>query len=401
MSVADAQQMAKKRLPKGMYDAIATGAGRELTLRWNEEAFNEVAFQPRWDVQNAPRDLSTTVLGHTISLPVMIAPTGHLRMFHVSGEPAVARAAGEAGTIHMVSCFMGYPIEEITAAATGPVFFDMYIAGGRDNVETMLDRAKKAGCTALVITVDIVTGHGVERPAKERVFTPMIGMNFATIMRFGPQLLSRPRWAFDFIRDGMHLDTPMWIKPDGKTASFGEMAWTILSEAPTWDDLPWIREHWDGPIIVKGVLHPDDARRAAAEGVNGIVVSNHGGRNVDGSPATLWALPAMVEAANGEVEVYLDGGVRRGTDVVKALALGARAVLLGRAYVWAQAAAGGAGVARMLNIFRSEIDSTLASLGCPSVAALDPSYIRLLPSWRGPLGSTAGSREPELTRELL
>lgn len=393
-SVEDARLLAKKRLPKGMYAAIATGAGQELTLRWNEEAFDEVAFEPRAAVQHQ-RDLSTTVLGHKVALPVLIAPTGHLRMFNVSGEPAVTRAAGAAGTIHMVSCFMGYPIEEITSVATGPVFFDMYLAGGRDNVETMLDRAKRAGCSALVITVDVAAGHGVERPARQRVYTPMIGMNLSTILRFGPQLLSRPRWAFEFIRDGMHLDTPMWIKPDGKAASFGEMAMTILREAPTWADLPWIREHWNGPIIVKGILHPDDVRRAAAAGVDAVVVSNHGGRNVDGSPATLWALPGVVEAANGELEVYLDGGVRRGTDVVKAIALGARAVLLGRAYVWPQAAAGGAGVARILEIFRAEIDASLASLGCPAVTALDPSYVRLLPGWRGRPAPLASVVQPE------
>lgn len=373
-SVADAEKMAKRRLPKSMFQSIETGAGQELTLRWNVEAFSEVQFRPQAAIQFPEYDLSTTVLGHEIAVPIMIAPTGSIRMFRGEGEPGVAKAAGEAGTIHVVSCFTGYPIEEITAQTSGPVFFDLYIAGGRGNVEAMLDRAKGAGCKALVITADMAGTHGVERPGMATSLEPL-GMNLRTALKYAAELLSKPAWTYDFIRDGMHLDCPMWIKPDGKAASFGEMAQTIMQESPTWDDLPWIRRHWDGPIIVKGILRPEDALRAIDAGVQGIVVSNHGGRNVDGSPATLRVLPEILDVVEDRIEVYVDGGIRRGTDVIKALALGARAVLIGRAYIYPFAAAGSEGVRRILSLFESSMLSTLRSLGCPAVGELNRSYI--------------------------
>lgn len=396
-SVAEAERMARRRLPKSMFESIETGAGQELTLRWNLEAFGEVQFRPQAAIQFPRYDLSTTVLGHEIAVPVMIAPTGSIRMFRAEGEPAVAKAAGEAGTIHIVSCFTGYAIEEITAQASGPVFFDLYMAGGRGNVESMLARAKAAGCKALVITADMAGTHGVERPGMPASLGP-VGMNLATALKYAGELLSKPAWAYDFVRDGMHLDCPMWVKPNGKAASFGEMAQTILDESPTWEDLPWIREHWDGPIIVKGILRPEDALKAIDGGVQGIVVSNHGGRNVDCSQATLRLLPEIVDVVNDRIEVYFDGGVRRGTDVIKALALGARAALIGRAYIYPFAAAGGAGVRQILSLFESSMVSTLRSLGCPSVRDLDRSYIHFPRTrWRElsyPAGLAHASEEP-------
>jgi isopentenyl diphosphate isomerase/L-lactate dehydrogenase-like FMN-dependent dehydrogenase len=373
-SVADAERMARRHLPKAIFESIECGAGRELTLRWNLEAFNEVQFRPQAAVQYPSYDLSTTVLGNQLATPVMIAPTGSIRMFRSEGEPAVARAAGEAGTVHMVSCFTGYPIEEITARSKGTVFFDLYLAGGRSNVEVMLDRARRAGCKALVITADMAGGHSLERFKEPRAMGP-IGTNVATALRYANQVLTKPAWTLDFVRDGMHLDCPMWIKADGKPASYGEMWESVQRESPTWDDIPWIREHWDGPIVVKGILRPEDARKAVDHGVDAIVVSNHGGRNVDGSPATLRVLPEIVDVVDNRMEVYFDSGIRRGTDVIKALALGARAVLIGRAYIYPFAAAGGPGVRRVLGLLNDGMVATLRSLGCPSIKALDRSYI--------------------------
>ena len=381
LSVEDAEYFAKRRLPRSMYASIASGSEKEVTLRANLEAFRDVTFRPRAAVHVSERDTSTTVLGHKVALPVVIAPTGNLRIFHTSGEPSVARAAAVAGTIQIVSCFMGYPIEEVVAAAKGPVFFNLYFSGGRENAELMIDRALRAGCEALVITVDWSAEQQKEQNIRQRVDRPG-DTHMGSLLRFAPEVMTRPAWAFDFFRDGMRIETPMWIKPDGKAASMWEASASIVAEPPTWEDLIWIREQWDRPIVLKGIIRPDDARRAVDEGAAGIVVSNHGGRALDSSPATLRVLPEIVEALDNQIEVYLDSGIRTGSDVVKAVALGARACLIGRACVWALAAAGEPGVHRILDVFKRGIDLTLGSLGCPSIAALDASYLRVPGGWR-------------------
>jgi isopentenyl diphosphate isomerase/L-lactate dehydrogenase-like FMN-dependent dehydrogenase len=375
-SVADAERLARRRLPRELFDRIASGAGQELTLRWNVEAFDEVIFNPKTSAQRADYNLSTTVLGNDIAIPIMIAPTGNIRMFRVEGEPSVAKAAGDMGTIHIVSAFMGYPIEDIVSQSAGPVFFDLLLTGGRAVAEVMLSRARSAGCKALVVTMDRAGTHPVERLMTSRP-APPLAVNLTTALRYAPQLVLRPGWTADFVRDGMHLDCPMWVKDDGKFADWGDVAVAVRqpSATPTWSDVPWIREQWDGPLVLKGILRVDDAMRAIDEGVDGIVVSNHGGRAVDGSPASLHVLPQITDAVDGRIEVYFDGGIRRGTDVVKAVALGARAVLIGRAYIYPFAAAGGAGVRRILEVFGASMRATLRSLGCPSVRDLDGSYV--------------------------
>ncbi|TAL00838.1 MAG: alpha-hydroxy-acid oxidizing protein [Rhodospirillaceae bacterium] len=386
--VADAERMAKRRLPKAIFDGIASGAGQELTLRRNVEAFDEVQFWPRAAVLHPGYDLSTTVLGHKVSTPIMIAPTGSNRMFRREGEPALAKVAGELGAVYVTSCFTGYPIEEVMAHAKAPVFFDLYMVGGRSVIAAMLARAKQAGCHALVLTVDLAGTHGVERPGLQQGVP--LGVNLATALQYAPQLITKLGWTLDFIRDGLQFDCPMWIKPDGRMASFGDVLLAFRSNAvcPTWDDLPWIRQHWDGPIVMKGILRTDDALRAANAGVDGIVVSNHGGRNVDGSPATLRVLPEIVDAVGNRLEVYFDGGIRRGTDVIKALALGAKAALIGRAYLYPFAAAGGAGVQRIYDIFHAHMLATLRSLGCPAVGELDRSYVTLPEKYQSPSASS-------------
>ena len=388
LTVEDAEYFASRRLPKGMSVFLGTGAERDTTLRGNVAAFEQVGFLPRAAVQFNDRDTSTTVLGHRVAMPVMIAPTGAIRMFHPDGEVGAARAAGRAGTIHVVSCFTGYPIEDVLAAATGPVFFNLYFAGGRANAERMLERASRSGCAALVITVDWAAARQKERAITQRVDMPAVP-NLRTMMRYGPQVLRRPRWLRDFIRDGMRVDTPMWIRDDGKPASLWDTSASVAAEAPTWEDLEWIRERWRGPILLKGITRADDARRAVDEGVDGIIVSNHGGMSLDGTPPTLRLLPEIVEAVDGRTEIFLDGGIRRGSDVVKAIALGARACLIGRAYVWGLAAAGQPGVERVLDILRQGIDLTLGSLGVPSIAAVDRSYITVPEAWKTPLSTGA------------
>ena len=324
-------------------------------------------FHPR-------RDLRTTVLGHEISMPVIIAPTGNVRILHPDGEPGVARAAGAAGTIQCVSTFTGYPIEAITAAATGPVFFQLYFVGGRANAEANIERAQRAGCRALVITVDSAARPRAKYGVRDRAYLPQ-SIDARSALRFLPQVSVRPRWLLDFVRDRMNIEAAMVRGPDGRPLTIAAAAGLLPVEIPVWGDLPWIREQWHGPIVVKGLLTAEDARRAVDLGASAVVVSNHGGHMLPATAPSMHALPEIVDAVGDQVEVLLDSGVRRGEDVVKAVSLGARAVLIGRGYLWAHAAAGEAGVRRILEVFREGIDATLALIGCPSVAALDSSFV--------------------------
>jgi isopentenyl diphosphate isomerase/L-lactate dehydrogenase-like FMN-dependent dehydrogenase len=272
----------------------------------------------------------------------------------------------------VTSCLSGYPLDQVLAEARAPVFFNLYTIGTRDVQEAMIAQAKRAGCRALVLTVDMMGTHGVERDHGLRPRAPL-GLNVATALQYAPQLVTKLGWTLDFVRDGMKFDCPMWIKPDGRMAGFGDVltAFGAGGVCATWEDLTWIREAWRGPIVMKGILRADDALRAVDAGVEAIVVSNHAARNVDGSPATLRVLPEIVDAVGDQLEVYFDGGIRRGTDVIKALALGARAVLIGRAYLYAFAGAGEAGVRRIYEIFHAEMLAALLSLGYPKVTALD------------------------------
>ena len=374
-SVDDAEHFARRRLPRALVQRIEGGAGRGVTAAANTAIFDEMRFQPRAGVWTPLRSLATTVLGHRIAMPVITAPVTNLRVFHRDGEVGVARAAGDAGTIACIGAFSGFPIEAVAAAASGTLFFQLYYLGGRDAAESLIRRVRDAGVGALVVTMDAPTWMRRERPVGERVRD--LGGGRQSLLRFTPQAAARPRWAAGFVRDGMRVESPMALRPDGGRMAFWEAAGSLVRRPPTWDDLPWIREVFGGPVVVKGVLSADDARRAVSEGAAGVVVSNHGGNTLDGLPTTLEALPEVVAAVGDEVDVLLDGGIRRGSDVVKALALGARAVLIGRAYMWGHAAAGAAGVARVLDILRLEIDSTLQLLGCASVEELDESYVRL------------------------
>lgn len=284
------------------------------------------------------------------------------------------------GTAIGVSTLSYYPIEQVAAASTGPVWYQLYFAGGRAGAEIAIERAKAANCRALIVTVDLAAAAGRERSLRGGVIPQRVTIKNA--LSYAPELLVRPRWLYDFARDGLRLDVPnVRVDRDGPPLSAAAASKSMRQNAPTWADFAWIREQWPGPIIIKGILSRDDARRAVDVGADAIVVSNHGGNALDGTPATLGVLPRVVDAVGADVEVLVDGGFRRGIDVVKAIALGARAVLIGRAYIWGLAAGGSAGVERVLAQFRDGIDRTLALLGCPSVSALDRSYVDVPRSW--------------------
>lgn len=363
-TVAIAQQRARKRLPKAVYSALLAGSEKGLTYSDNVEAFSELGFAPHVIGATEKRDLSTTVMGQQVSLPVLISPTG-VQAVHPDGEVAVARAAAARDTAMGLSSFASKPIEEVIAA-NPKTMFQVYWLGGRDEIADRVERARAAGAVGLIVTTDWSFSHGRDWGS------PKIPeqMNLRTAIRMSPQGLVRPGW---FLRYAKTLRPPALTLPnqarrgEPEPAFFGAYGEWMGTPPPTWDDIAWLREQWSGPLMLKGVMRVDDAKRAVDTGVSAISVSNHGGNNLDGTPATIRALPAIAAAVGDQVEVLLDGGIRRGSDVVKALALGARAVMIGRAYLWGLAAAGQAGVENVLDILSSGIDSALRALGKSSI----------------------------------
>jgi pre-mycofactocin synthase len=383
-TVAEAQRLASKRLPKSVYSALVAGSERGLTVDDNTAAFAELGFAPHVAGLSSKRELSTTVLGQPISLPVFISPTG-VQAVDPDGEVAVARAAAARGTAMSLSSFASKSIEEV-AAVNPQTFFQMYWTGGRDKLVARMERARAAGAVGLIITTDWSFSSGRDWGS------PKIPekMDLRAMLRFAPEGIARPRWLLDFAKTGKvpDLTAPNLADAGGPAptffAAYGEWMQTPL---PTWDDIAWLREQWGGPFMLKGVMRVDDARRAVDAGVTAISVSNHGGNNLDGTPAPIRALPAIVDAVGGRVEIVLDGGIRRGSDVVKALALGARAVMLGRAYLWGLAAGGQAGVENVLDIMRGGIDSALLGLGHSSVHDLSPADLVIPDGFRRELGA--------------
>jgi pre-mycofactocin synthase len=368
-SVAEAQRRAERRLPPSVAKAVRAGAERGLTLRDNVEAFGELGFAPRVAGLSAQRDLSTSVMGQAVSLPVIISPTG-VQAIHPEGEMAVARAAAARGTAIGLSSFASQPVEGI-AAANAQTLFQVYWSGTREEMRARLDRARAAGVTGLIATLDWTFSHSRDWGS------PVIPnqLDAKTILRFAPEVLRRPRWTYGWARTGgpPDLTVPNMAAPGQPPPTFfGAYGEWMMTPPPSWEDLRWLRRQWDGPFMIKGVMRVDDARRALDIGASAISVSNHGGNNLDGTPATIRALPAVAAAVGDRLEVLLDGGVRRGSDVVKALALGARAVMIGRAYLWGLAANGQAGVENVLDILRNGIDSALLGLGRGSIDELSP-----------------------------
>jgi heme/flavin dehydrogenase (mycofactocin system) len=384
-TVAEAQRRASKLLPKSVYLAIIGGTERGLTLHDNVAAFGELEFAPHVAGLCAQRDLATTVMGQEISLPVLISPTG-VQAVHPDGEVAVARAAAARGTAMGLSSFASKAVEDVVAA-NPQTFFQLYWAGSKDQILQRAHRAKAAGAVGLIVTLDWSFSHGRDWGSP----TIPEQMDLKTMLKLGPEVARRPRWFYRWTKAGgpPGLSVPnMAIGGQPPPTFFGAYGEWMQSTPPGWEDLSWLRAQWDGPFMLKGVMRVDDARRAVAAGVSAISVSNHGGNNLDATPAPIRALPAIADAVGDQVEVLLDGGVRRGSDVVKALALGARAVMIGRAYLWGLAAAGQTGVENVLDILRGGIDSALLGLGHSSVTDLRPDDLLIPPGFLRSLGTT-------------
>ena len=382
-SVAVAQRRARKRLPASVYGALMAGAERGQTREDNVAAFAELGFAPHVVGGPAQRDLATTVLGQPVSMPVLISPTG-VQAVHPDGEVAVARAAAARGTAMGLSSFASKPVEEV-AAANPQTFFQIYWAGSRDQIQARLERAKKAGAVGLILTADWTFTHSRDWGSPkipERT-------DLRTIARHLPEAIIRPHWLAAYARTGRppQLTVPNVALPGAEPPTFfGAYGEWMMTPPPSWADVAWLRDQWAAPFLLKGVIRVDDAKRAVDAGVDAISVSNHGGNNLDGTPATIRALPAIADAVGSQIEVLLDGGVRRGSDVVKALALGARAVMIGRAYLWGLAAAGQTGVENVLDIFRNGVDSALLGLARASVHDLNREDVLVPPGFLRSLG---------------
>jgi L-lactate dehydrogenase (cytochrome) len=372
--------MARQRLPQAVFDYLDGGAEGEVTLRENCRIFNDVTFRPRHAVALADCSLCTTVLGFNLSLPFLLAPVGYSRLMHPDGEVAASRSAGNAGTAYILSTISGHKLEDVRRASSGPVFYQLYLMGGRSAAEASIERARVAGFNALVVTIDTPVAGIRERDYRNGMKELISGSVFEKIP-FLPQLLARPGWLASYLADGGMQSLPNVIVPGKGPMKLVDINAALAESAVTWADLRWIREVWKGPMVIKGVLTADDALRSIDEGAAAVSVSNHGGRQLDGVPASLRALPEVVEAVQGRIEVLMDGGIRRGTDIVKAIAMGARAVLCGRAYAYGLASAGEAGVDRAIEILRTDLERTLRLLGCPAVAALDRSYVNVPKDW--------------------
>jgi isopentenyl diphosphate isomerase/L-lactate dehydrogenase-like FMN-dependent dehydrogenase len=374
VNIADLRKIAERRVPRAVFDYLDGGAEGEVTLRENCRAFEDITFRPRHAVAVKECDLRTKVLGNEISFPVMLAPVGYSRLMHPDGEVAAARAAGEAGTGYILSTISGHKMEDVKAGTKGFAWYQLYLVGGREVAEGAIERARKAGFSALVITIDTPVAGMRERDPRNGMAELMAGSVFSKLP-FLPELLAHPGWLASFVLDGGVPKLENVVVPGQGGMPMTDVGKALRKSVVTWEDIRWIRESWTGPMVIKGILSGDDARRAVDSGAAAISVSNHGGRQLDGVAASIRALPEVVAAVNGQVEVLMDGGVRRGSDIVKAVCLGARVVLIGRAYAYGLAAAGGAGVTRALEILREDVDRTLHLLGCASVAQLDLSYV--------------------------
>lgn len=367
-TVAIAQQRAERRLPKSVYGALVAGSEKGLSSKDNTASFDELGFAPHVAGLSNERSMAITIMGQSVSMPVLISPTG-VQAVHPDGEVAVARAATNRGVAMGLSSFASRSLEEV-CAVNNQVLFQMYWSGDRDQMLQRLERAKNAGAKGIILTLDWSFANGRDWGS------PWIPdkIDAKAVMKLAPQVLARPEWFWSFARTGHFpsLTTPNMAAPGERAPTFfGAYYEWMQSTLPSWTDVEWLRSQWSGAFMVKGVSRVDDAKRVVDLGATALSVSNHGGNNLDGTPAPLRALPAVVDAVGDQIEVLLDGGVRRGSDVVKALALGANAVMIGRAYLWGLAVAGQSGVENVLDVLRGGIDSALLGLGKSDVKELD------------------------------
>lgn len=365
-TVLEAQRRTKRRLPPSVYAALVAGSERGATPEENMDAFAKIQFAPHVAGHQAPRDLSTTIMGIPVSMPVMISPTG-VQAIHPDGEVAVARAAASRGTIMGLSSFASKPVEEV-CQANDNTFFQVYWTGTKEQILERVERARAAGAKGLILTTDwsFSVGRDWGSPAIPEK------MNLPALIKFAPEGIIRPKWTLKWLRAGLpDLTAPNLKAPDGVAPTFfGAYYEWMQTPPPSWQDVEWLRNEWGGKFMLKGVTRVDDAKRAVDAGVDAISVSNHGGNNLDTTPASIRCLGAVADAVGDQIEVLLDGGVRRGGDVAKALALGARAVMIGRAYLWGLGANGQAGVENVLDLLRMGLDSAVLGLGHKSISEL-------------------------------
>ena len=375
LNYRDARRLARRTLPRGVFEYVDGGAEDESTMRRNTDGFRDLCFRPRMGIWIEKPELSTTLLGQKISFPVLTAPCGGMRLIHPEGDLGVARAAAAAGTMHVASSASGFSLEELAESTPEPHWFQLFRLMGRPGMENLVKRAKAAGYRAIVATIDTQVRSKRERDWRSG-FTYSMRVNVANALRRGPQLAARPFWVGRYVRDGMPfgLANTAAMSRGGVPMPLSEMA-SAESLSLTWEDIAWVRENFEGSVLVKGVLTAEDCRRAVDVGCNGVIVSNHGGRQLDGAPATIDVLPEIVAAVGDRLEILLDGGVRRGTDVLKALAVGAKAVLIGRPYVWGLALGGQDGVEHMLELLRTETKCSMQLMGCRSIRELDQSWL--------------------------
>jgi isopentenyl diphosphate isomerase/L-lactate dehydrogenase-like FMN-dependent dehydrogenase len=374
VNVKDLRRLARRRLPDAVFDYLDGAADDENTLKDSERAFKDVIFKPRFAVATPSCDLGVTVLGQKLDLPFILAPIGYSRLMHPRGELAASRAAGRNGTAYILSTMSGHRIEDVKAESAGPTFYQLYLAGGRGAAEAAIARAKAAGYKALFVTIDTPVAGNRERDVRNGM-KPLMGTNPFAKIPYLPNILAHPRWLAAFLADGMSRPFPNIVVPGSGPLAAVDVASALESAQVSWTDFKWIRESWSGPIVTKGVMTVDDAKRSVDAGAQGLVVSTHAGRQLDGVAGSLRVLPGIVEAVGDKTEVLFDGGIRRGSDVVKAIGLGAKAVLLGRGYAYGMAAAGDAGIERAIEIFRADIIRTLKLLGCSSISQVDSSYV--------------------------
>ena len=361
-------------------DLVAGGAEDEVTVRRNRQAFEEIVIEPSYLVDVGRRDLSTTVLGMPVSSPVMFGPTGLSTLAHGQGELALARAAGAAGSIYVLSVYSGYSLEEVAAAGTGILWFQTYLWKDRDVTRQLVDRAKALGYRAIVLTVDVPVNGQRERDLRNGLRVPV-----RVTPRTAIDVALRPWWLYRIARHPLPIHGSLrGVAGAGGDSSTGLIEYAnreLLDPTQSWGDLEWLREIWDGPLAVKGVMSVADAQRCVERGAEAVWVSNHGGRQLDGTRASIEALPRIVDAVGDRAEILFDGGIRRGTDVVKTLGLGARACAVGRPYWWGLGAAGEEGARRVLDILNSEIDRVMALTGVTSLDQIDRSVVQAPAAW--------------------
>jgi L-lactate dehydrogenase (cytochrome) len=375
VTIDDLRRLARRRLPRAVYDFIEGGSGDELTVTRNRAAFERLLFEPRVLVDVSKRDQSTVVLGERVETPVILSPTGMAGLSWPKGEVAAARGAHDAGTIYTLSTHSSCSIEEVAAGAPGPLWFQLYVWQNRDLTRSFVDRARAAGYRALLLTVDVQVVSRRERDLRNGFTIPP-----RVTLRNVVDTLRRVGWVRRVLMGQPRLTLANLVGAPGAPrtdiVTLAGVANRQVDASIAWADLAWFRSLWSGPLLLKGVMTVADARKALEHGVDGLVVSNHGGRQLDGTRATIEALPEIADAVGHRMEVLLDGGVRRGADVVRALALGAKAVMVGRPYLYGLASGGQGGVRRALEIFMREIDHVLALSGVPRVADLEPSLVR-------------------------